>query len=307
MRLDTQPSSDVVIELGSDSEKVTVRPATLTFTPSNWVGTMTLTAADDADKNDEKATITHTVNTGQSSDEYDGVRIRDLDLTVADNDEAGVTLLVKGPLEVSEDGKTATYQIVLDSQPDGNVAGEIQSSDPDKVSVSNDGTWSPTQVIFSGTLLQNGRIWPDWDEPQTITVTALDDGDAAHEVVTLTHTIILANSGGWEVPERTKVGTVTVNVRDDGNATAASRASGSRSANVGYARAGDHAAWAVSAPVSFAYEWGIAESLTLRDLWRRTRRSGRRAGRREGLAGRSARHFPPTVARGVNVRTRLRI
>ena len=60
-------------------------------------------------------------------------------------------------------------------------------------------------------------------------------------------------------------------------ATGQNRGSNGRS---GYARAGGGAAWAVSAPVSYVYDWGIAENLILRDLWRRPRRSGRRAGRR---------------------------
>ena len=50
--------------------------------------------------------------------------------------------------------------------------------------------------------------------------------------------------------------------------------------SVGYALARGGAAWAVTAPLSYVYDWGMAESLTLRDLWRRPRRSGRRAGRR---------------------------
>ena len=68
---------------------------------------------------------------------------------------------------------------------------------------------------------------------------------------------------------------VTPGCSNDTGRTAPNRGSDS----VGYALARSGAAWAVSAPVSYVYDWGIAENLTLRDLWRRPRRSGRRAGR----------------------------
>ena len=281
--LNVQPTGDVVIDLGSDHSGVTVSPAPLTFTRDNWnvPQTVEITAAEDGDKDDAKATIKHTVDASQSSDEYDAVRIPDVPVTVDDNDDPGVTLIQTGPLVVREGGTTMTYQIVLDSQPDGNVVVGITSSNPDKVKVSTEpGAWSSSAVIFSGIRIENGRTHPDWDQPQTITVTALADGDADDETVTLTHTITTANasSGTWDVPEGTRVGTVTVTVRDDdGGATSASRASGSASsANAGYARAGGTWGWAAGVPVSYSYDWGTAESLTLRDLWRRPRRAGRR-------------------------------
>ena len=60
--LDVQPSSDVVISVTkSGSPDVTVSPATLTFTPSNWdtAQTVTVRAAQDADAVDDAASISH--------------------------------------------------------------------------------------------------------------------------------------------------------------------------------------------------------------------------------------------------------
>ena len=284
--LDTQPSGDVVIKLQSSNNKVTVWPKTLTFTSRDFgAKTVRLTAADDEDRNDETATITHTVDDDASADEYDGVRIDSVAVTVADNDDHGVTLLadyrdndvrveVIQPLVLRE-GETGQYSVVLDSQPDGHVWIEIKPSNPDKVSV------SPSGLLFSGIQLHNGRIHPDWDEPQTVTVTALDDGDGADETVTLTHRIGDANAtpGTWDLPIGARVGTVTVTVSDDDGIAQSRTASGGQSANAGYAWAGGDLGWGISVPVSFTYDWGVAESLTLRDLWRRPRRSGRRAGR----------------------------
>ena len=43
VKLDAQPASDVVITVSSDNTDVTVSPATLTFTPSNWSTAQTVT------------------------------------------------------------------------------------------------------------------------------------------------------------------------------------------------------------------------------------------------------------------------
>ncbi len=209
VRLDTNPTGNVVIDLDTPhQDKVTVYPTSLTFTPDRLSWTVTVHARDDADKDDEKATITHKVNAAESADEYDTVTVRSLDVSVDDNDDPGVTLLVSGPLELPEGG-TAEYQMVLDTQADGVIVIGVESSKPGKVSVEPEFLW------FSGIQLDHGRTWPDWDEPQTITVTALDDADAADETVTLIHRIADANAHGWDVPIGAKVGEVIVTVRDD--------------------------------------------------------------------------------------------
>ena len=209
VRLDTKPTGNVVIDLDTPhQDKVTVYPTSLTFTPDRLSWTVTVHARDDADKDDEKATIFHKVNAAASADEYDSVTVRSLDVTVDDNDDPGVTLLVSGPLELSEGG-TAEYQVVLDTQADGVIVIGVESSKPGKVKVEPEFLW------FSGILLHHGRTWPDWDKPQTITVTALEDGDAADETVTLIHKVVDANAHGWDVPIGAKVGEVIVTVRDD--------------------------------------------------------------------------------------------
>ena len=219
VRLDTQPTGTVVIDLKSDNPDVTTVPDSLRFTQSNWIQTVRVEAVrDDGDKDDEKATITHTIDAQRTTaDEYDTVTIPSLDVTVDDKDDPGVTLIVSEPpdgsepLEVSkgaDDGrKTATYQVVLDSQADGVIVVTVESSDPKKVSV------APSVLYFSGIQIDHGRTWPDWDEPQDVTVRALDDA-AAGDTVTLIHKIADANAHGWDVPIGAEVGRVTVTVRE---------------------------------------------------------------------------------------------
>ena len=74
--LDAQPTSDVVIGVTkSGSTDVTVSPATLTFTTSNWstAKTVTVAAAQDADAVNDAASITHAVDAARSANEFDAV------------------------------------------------------------------------------------------------------------------------------------------------------------------------------------------------------------------------------------------
>ncbi len=217
VRLDTKPTGDVMIGVKSDNpDKVAVHPELLTFKLGELTRTVMIIGKDDTDKDDEKATITHTVIAADSADEYDTVTIPSLDVIVDDNDDPGVTLIVSKPpdgsepLEVSKGDdvrKTATYQVVLDSQADGVIVVTVESSDPKKVSV------APSVLYFSGIQIDHGRTWPDWDEPQTVTVRALDDA-AAGDTVTLIHKIADANAHGWDVPIGAEVGRLTVTVRE---------------------------------------------------------------------------------------------
>ena len=59
--LNTQPTGDVMVDIGSDNTDVTVSSSSLTFTTLNWSAeqTVTVTAGQDADAADDAATLTH--------------------------------------------------------------------------------------------------------------------------------------------------------------------------------------------------------------------------------------------------------
>ena len=214
VRLETAPTGNVVINLQSNHTNVEV-PASLTFTSEILSRTVRVEAMNDDYKDGDKVTITHTVDAAASADEYDGVVIPSLDLTVDDNGDAGATLMVCdpaemqkpenerrlpcGPLELTK-GESKTYWVVLDSQPDGVVVISIESRDEVELS---------DQVLyFSGIQFANGRTYPDWDEPQAVTVRALADG-----AVTLVHKIADVNAHGWDLGLiGTEVGRLTVRV-----------------------------------------------------------------------------------------------
>ncbi len=176
-----QPASDVVISVTlSGSADVTVdtdstlagNQGRLTFTTANWntAQTVTVTAREDDDAVDDAAAIAHAVVDAESSDEYDGVAVAGVTVTVNDNETAGVTVVAADPVTVTE-GNTATYTMKLNSQPASDVVITVSSDNPDV-------TVSPTRLTFTTA---------NWNMVKTVTVTAGQDGDTANDTATLTH------------------------------------------------------------------------------------------------------------------------
>ena len=84
----------------------------------------------------------------------------------------GVTVTPTSGLATAEDSGSDTFTVVLDSAPIADVTVPVNSDDP------GEGTVSPSTLVFSPT---------NWDVPQTVTVTGvddtLDDGDQAYRVI----------------------------------------------------------------------------------------------------------------------------
>ena len=87
--LDTQPTASVTVEVGGHSgTDVTPDPATLLFTPSNWdtAQSVTVTAAEDTDTTDDTVLLTHRATSADNN--YNGIGIAEVTVTVTDNDTA---------------------------------------------------------------------------------------------------------------------------------------------------------------------------------------------------------------------------
>ena len=86
---------------------------------------------------------------------------------------AGVKVAPTGGLVTTEAGGTATFTVVLRSQPTANVTIALASSDI------SEGTVGPAALTFSTS---------NWNAPQTVTVTGVDDapcdGDVAYAILT---------------------------------------------------------------------------------------------------------------------------
>ena len=93
-------------------------------------------------------------------------------LTITDNDTPGVTANAT-TLNVNEGGADGRYELRLDAEPAATVTITPSSSDAGAVTVSGALTFNPS----------------NWQTPQAVAVTAVDDTDADDEAVTITHAI----------------------------------------------------------------------------------------------------------------------
>ena len=97
----------------------------------------------------------------------------DVTVTNTDNDTAGITVTPTSGLTTTEAGGTATFTVVLNSQPTANVTIGLSSSN------TAEGTVGPASLTFTTA---------NWNVPQTVTVTGVDDavvdGNVAYTIVT---------------------------------------------------------------------------------------------------------------------------
>ena len=196
--LDAQPSADVTISVsfvsGSD-EDITVDKASLTFTTDNWstAQEVTVSAAEDDDAVNGAATIEHSASGGG----YGGVSVSSVTATEADNDAAGVAVTPTA-LTVAEGG-SATYTVVLDTQPsaDVTISASFASGSDEDITVDK------TSLTFTT---------DNWNAAQEVTVLAAEDDDALNGVATIEHT---ASGGGYD---NVSVSSVTATESDNDTA-----------------------------------------------------------------------------------------
>ena len=183
--LGSRPTGDVAIGVtlpaGTD---LTLSSNMLTFTTGNWdtAQTVTVTAAEDDDGvTDAVATLTHTISGGG----YASTTVPDVEVSITENDTAGL-VISKDNLMVGEgDAAGMTYTVALATEPSGSVSVSITGH-------------SGTDLSLSGPTLSSDTLTftvDDWDDAQTVTVTAAEDDDGVTDAVaTLTHT---ASGGGY--------------------------------------------------------------------------------------------------------------
>ena len=207
LQLSTEPTGHVTITpTNGDSGAVSLSPARLTVTPSNWnmPQAVTVTVLQDDDSADETVSISHSVSG------YGGVSVgavvivsvtddNNHGMAVTDNDTARVR--ITPPNLNLDEGGTATYTVTLSTQPAGNVTITPTNGDSGAVSL------SPATLSFTPST---------WDTPRTVAVTALQDDDSADEMVSISHSV--SGYGGV-----TSAAAVTVSVTDNAADTTAPR------------------------------------------------------------------------------------
>ena len=151
----------------------TVSTASLSFTTLDWnlAQTVTVTGVNDAV---DDGNVAYTVLLAAAvGGDYTGTNPTDVSATNTDNDPVGVTVTPSAvPLVTTEAGGTATFTVVLDSQPSATVTIGVSSGD------ATEGTVSTASLSFTNL---------NWNLAQTVTVTgvddAVDDGNIAYTVL----------------------------------------------------------------------------------------------------------------------------
>jgi hypothetical protein len=215
--LRSPPTSDVAIGLTSDTpSEGTVSPATLHFDASNWrtPQTATVTGVDDQLSDGARDyTILTTVTTADAS--YSGLDAPDVAVTNLD-DDPGVTFAGASDVATSESGGKGTFTVRLNAAPTATVTIPLSSSDI------GEGTVSPAALVFSTT---------NWNMPQTVTVTGVDDamvdGTQSYTIVTGPLTSTDTRYGGQDPAD-----VVAHNLDDDQVAVAVKIISGDHSCSL---------------------------------------------------------------------------
>ena len=179
---------DAQISINTSGSGVSV-PFDFTGGPSGtWDDPQTVQVypVDDGDSEDSEdsphnANITHSI-TG-SGTPFDGVNIVDVTVQVLDNDSDGVFASATS-VAVTENGVTGSYTVALLTNPTDTVTVDLDPND----SEINLGAGAGVTKQLTFTSDPSGT----WDEPQTVTITAVDDN--AVEVVHVTQIDYSASS-----------------------------------------------------------------------------------------------------------------
>jgi len=153
----------------SNTSSVTVSPASLTFTPSNYNTTqsLTITGVEEVNVLSETVTITASVT---------GLVTSTKTITTVDKDTMNITLA--GATTVNE-GSTATMTVALTKDPSGSLIVNLNSDTTNSVTV------SPASLTFTTA---------NYNTPQNVTLTGVEETSPANE--TSETVIITASASG---------------------------------------------------------------------------------------------------------------
>jgi hypothetical protein len=201
IRLTSQPKGTVTLALTSTPEAgLQVDKPTLTFTPTNWKDSQTVTVSvreDNRAQGDRTGTITHTITSSTDPDYTAALVVPPLTVQIADNDKVGVNLNETNNSTVMVEGGADTYSLVLTSEPTGDVI--------------------ITPVLETGLTIDKPTLTftaTNWNQPQLVTVSALDDKRAQGDrTSTITHTISSSDPAYNKATVAPRP--ITVQIRDD--------------------------------------------------------------------------------------------
>ena len=153
MVLNTQPTADVTIALSSsDTTEGTVGPASLTFTTANWnvAQTVTVTGVDDAAGRRRRRVHDRDGGGGEHRPELQRRQRGRRGGEQHRQRRAGITVTPTAGLMTTEAGGTATFTVVLNTQPTADVTIALSSSD------TTEGTVAPGEPDLHDRELEHG-------------------------------------------------------------------------------------------------------------------------------------------------------
>jgi len=161
--LTSEPTGNVSVAVSSGNIKEgTVSPASLPFTAGNWsmAQTVTVTGVDDSVV-DGNQTYAVTLKTAASSADAKYAQLAASSVSISNKDDDVVGVTVAPTTCATTPGTTATFSVVLKSQPLGPVSIALSSDTP------TEGKVTPALLSFTAST---------WNVAQTVTVTGVDDG-----------------------------------------------------------------------------------------------------------------------------------
>ncbi len=183
--LNSQPTGTVTVtpaEGGDHPDAIAITPPVLTFTTGNWNNAQTVTVTGQRDHVDNEADRTAAISHSAGGD-YTGITITGVEVTITDSDTAHVTLEQIHSLitEGQQSGDNpVSYTVVLDSKPRTGHVVKIN------ITVAGPADTDPSSLTFTR---------ENWNVPQSIRVTAHDDGVVSVlQTAVVSHQIVDAES-----------------------------------------------------------------------------------------------------------------
>ena len=179
--LNTRPTHAVTVVMEPPSDgKLSVSPESLVFTTSNWstARTVRVMAHEDGDKADGTMSLGHRAESADGN--YQVAAAGTLQVSVTDDDDLEVAARPTR-LTILEGGEGA-YTLVMNEEPPRGLT--VTPTVP------SDGHLQVSPVSVEFTSGENGN----WNRPQRVRVTALQDADAVPEKLRITHEVAFAAS-----------------------------------------------------------------------------------------------------------------
>lgn len=223
VRLSAPPAvgATVVVVPAAQNGQAAVSPASLSFNHTNWstYQNLTVSAVDDAihqSSGSADDSITLTVTSAASAN-YDGIVTPAIPVSVLDNDGGAGVILVEsdGSTQVTENGATDTYTVVLTANPTANVTVRVSCNGQMQVNTTGTTYATTKDLVFVPTSATPTGAQTRWNVPQTVTVRANNDTTAEGPHTGLVSHSIVTAVGGYATS--LPIQALTTQVTDDDN------------------------------------------------------------------------------------------